>query len=119
MVNKRVKNNIIILIIALAIVIIIFAVIYHGKSIVLEEKEFKCIAEKSELYTTKTCSHCAEQKIILGDYLGYFNVIDCLDPTQIEKCKENNIDRVPAWKINDSVYFGVRNLNELKTLTGC
>lgn len=119
MVNKKRKNNIILFVITLVIILVIFLLMYHRNNVVLQEKEFKCIAERSELYTLKTCPHCAEQKRILGDYLEYFTVIDCLDPAQIEKCKLNDINKVPAWKINNSVYFGVRSLEELKRITGC
>ena len=113
--NKR--NNLVLFIILIAVVLIVVLIIHFQNSNNLIEKDFKCISEKSELYVSKTCSHCAEQKKLLGDYLIYFTLIDCLDTPQ--KCIDNGITRVPTWIINNQTYVGLKTLNELKNLAGC
>ena len=82
-----------------------------------EENTIKCIAEKSELYVSKTCGHCAAQKQILGDDLKYFRIIDCT--TEYEKCAINRIRTVPSWIIKNELYSGKKSLSQLKELTGC
>jgi len=109
------KNNIILFVIIIAIILIISIIFYFKTNNSLDEKTARCIASKSQLYVSKTCSHCAEQKQILGDYFNYFNIIDCLE--EIEKCE--NILAVPTWIINNKQYTGVKSLKELKRLTNC
>jgi len=82
-----------------------------------EEEELKCVAEKSILYVSKTCSHCANQKLILGDGLQYFELIDCAEDTAA--CQEAGITGVPTWEIDGELYPGVRSVEQLKELTGC
>ncbi|MCX6748166.1 MAG: hypothetical protein NT076_01030 [Candidatus Pacearchaeota archaeon] len=83
----------------------------------ITEAIIKCIASKSHLYGSSTCSHCEQQKEILGDYTSYFNITNCLDDVAV--CSGKNIRAVPTWIINDAEYLGVKSLNELKTLAGC
>ena len=82
-----------------------------------QEEIMKCIAEKSVLYVSATCGHCANQKKILEDYIDKFNMVDC--STETEKCIENNIQAVPTWLINNEKYTGVHSVQQLKKLTGC
>jgi glutaredoxin len=81
------------------------------------EGEVQCIADNSVLYTSKTCSHCAAQKEILGDDLEKFTLVDCFYEQQT--CLDKEIVSVPTWIIDGERYRGVRELNELKELTGC
>jgi len=76
-----------------------------------------CIASKSQLYVSSACSHCEQQKEILGEYLGLFNITDCLDDAEV--CPSKNIRAVPTWIINDAEYLGAKSLKELKTLADC
>ena len=69
------------------------------------------------MYASKTCSHCEQQKQILGEYLSLFNIVDCLDNQ--EECSDKLIEAVPAWIINNQKYVGVKSLEELKNLAGC
>ena len=114
--NKN-KSNFIILIITLAVIAIIFLIIYYKNSNSLSEEEVKCIAEKTELYVLKTCSHCAEQKRILGNYLQYFKIIQCSN--EMQKCRENDITNVPTWRMNNTNYVGIESLKNLKQLANC
>ena len=113
--NKR--NNLILVIIFIVVVLIVGLITYFQNSNNLTEKDFKCISEKSELYVSRTCSHCADQEKLLGNYLSYFNITDCLD--NIKVCANLEINQVPTWVINNQTYVGVKTLNELKKLAGC
>lgn len=105
------------LVLIMIIIGIIILISYLKKNNNIDEETAKCIASKSVLYASRTCSHCAEQKRILGDYLLLFNVVDCLDNQQI--CTDKLIEFVPAWIINNQKYVGVKSLEELKNLAGC
>lgn len=111
------RNTIILICIILGIILVVSLIFYIKNSDGIDENTIKCIAEKSELYVSKTCSHCEQQKEILRDYLNLFNMIDCIDNSK--ECQENNILRIPAWIINNKQYTGVKSLKELKKLTGC
>lgn len=111
-------TNIIIFLIAAVVAIIL--VIYGIKNINTvnpQEQLMKCIAEKSFIYSSSICTHCKEQKDILGDYYKYFNEVDCFKTPQ--KCIDDNIDATPTWVINKKRYVGVKTLKELKDLSGC
>ncbi len=119
--NQTNKKTTMILVIA-AIIAIIILVYYFQINSNPEEKTMKCIAKNSELYVLKTCSHCAQQKIMLRNYIDLFEITDCGDNTK--KCVEDGIiedDKVsiPSWIINGEKYTGVRTIEQLKELTGC
>lgn len=119
--NQTNKQTTMILVIA-AIIAIIILIYYFQINNNPEEKTMKCIAKNSELYVLKTCSHCAQQKIILGDYINLFEITDCGDNT--EKCVKDRIIEdgmvsIPAWIINGEKYTGVRTIEQLKELSGC
>ena len=82
-----------------------------------EKNTMKCIAEKSQLFVSKTCGHCAEQKEILGENIKYFDIIDCT--TEYEKCSTSNIVAVPTWIINNEKYTGKKSTSQLKELANC
>jgi glutaredoxin len=83
----------------------------------IDEATMQCIAQNSQLYVSKTCPHCAQQKQILGDYLSLFEMIDCIDNQQA--CIEAGIEYVPTWVIRGERNTGVFELSELKAMTGC
>lgn len=100
------------------IVIIIIAGIYYLKSnnqTTPEEQTMKCIASKAILYSQTTCSHCKQQKEILGEYVKLFTVIEC--DKEPSKCIE--IKGTPTWKINEKYYEGVKSIKELADTAGC
>ena len=88
-----------------------------NKPSAITEREIKCIAGNSTIYTLKTCTHCQQQKQVLGDYIKFFNNIDCATNMQI--CNQNKITAVPTWIINNQSYSGVKTFAQLKSLTGC
>ena len=83
----------------------------------VKKETMLCIASKSELYISRTCSVCAYQKSLLEEYLGYFNMTDCM--TDMQECAEKGITHVPSWIINDTIYEGAKSADELKKLTNC
>lgn len=77
----------------------------------------KCLSEKGvKLYGSKKCPDCREQKKIFGDKaFQYINYIEC--STSPIDC--NNIRSVPAWKIKNDFYYGIKTLDELRYLAQC
>lgn len=114
--EKRTKAFIFFLIIV-SIIGIIFLIKAATPDNNQDEQTIKCIAEKSKLFVSKTCGACASQKQILGEYLDYFEIIDCT--TNYEECASNNILYVPTWIINGKKEIGVKTISKLKELTNC
>lgn len=111
------ENNILVLIIILVLAAIVLISYLKNDNNPIDENTAACIASKASLYVKTGCSHCQEQEDILGDYLNLFNITDCLDNTEI--CSDRVVEYIPAWIINNQKYYGVKSLNELKSLTGC
>ena len=111
------KNTGIVLVIIVLIIAVISLINYVKNNNNIDEETAKCIASKSKLFVSKTCSHCEQQKRILGDYLNLFNLVDCIDNSK--ECQENNILRIPTWIIDSKKYVGVKSLKELKNLADC
>lgn len=102
------------------IVILIIAGIYYYKNkslITPEEETMKCIAGKSVLYSQTDCSHCKQQKNILGGYLNLFTIIEC--DKQTDLCIKEEISGTPSWKINGKIYIGVKSIKELADIAEC
>jgi hypothetical protein len=115
--DKDKKIYLILVVIILLIITGIYAYRYFYKE-TPEEQLMKCIAKNTDmLYLSKTCTFCAKQKQVLGDYLSLFKITDCF--YEIEKCKEANIPGYPTWIINGKMYPGEKSIEELKQLTGC
>ncbi len=115
MVSKT-NRNLILFVIVIAIIGAVYAIQY-AKEMSTDKEVMKCIAENSILYVSKTCSHCAEQKLILGDSLEYFNLIDVAEHPEV--WTEKNLIGVPTWEVEDKMYPGVKSVLELKNITGC
>ncbi len=76
---------------------------------------FECISKVSKLYVQEWCSHCTNQKKILGEGLKLIETIDC----GVEEDKCLDITATPTWIINDKKVLGVQSLENLAKLTGC
>lgn len=117
--NKDMKVYLILIV----IVILIIAGIYYFKKINKEnpeEQTMKCIAGKTLIYSQTACSHCIQQKQILGNYTSLFNIIECdKDSESAKKCSDAKIPGTPTWIINNNQYPGTKTIKELKELTGC
>ncbi len=114
---KKDVNKLVFFLLVVVIIGVIFLIDYAKSNGDQDDETMKCIAEKSELFVSKTCGHCASQKQILGEHIDYFSIIDCT--TNREKCATDNILYVPTWIIDDEKYTGKKTISELKELAGC
>jgi len=115
--NVNKKSTIIFAIVVIVIIAVIVAIIILKIAPKTEEQIVKCIASESRLYVSRTCSHCAEQKQILGNYTSLFNMTDCLVSPEI--CSMEGITRLPTWIIDGQKYEGIKTIEQLKSMTGC
>lgn len=116
---KEIYKQILLMVSIVLIITFIILLVYHIKDEeqLIDKKDVYCIAENSQLVVSKTCSHCANQKIILGEYIDLFKLIEISENQTI--LEEYNINSVPTWIIHNKTYVGVKSLNELKNITGC
>lgn len=104
----------------IVLVIIIIGGIYIYKNInqpTATEDFAKCLASKSTVYSSSVCSHCQEQKSIIGPNYKFLNEIDCYSTPK--KCIDANITATPTWIINGKEYVGVQSLSQLEQYSGC
>ena len=112
------KKETLTLIIIIAIVVaIILGIKYIKGNGNHDNQTMQCIADKSILIVSKTCSHCAEQRRILGDYESLFNIIFIDENPEV--LEQYDIKSVPTWIIDNEKTVGVQSIEELKKLTGC
>ena len=112
--TKEITVIVFLVIVVLGMILFINYVKANGDS---DEKTMKCIAEKSQIVVSKTCSACAYQKEILGGYAEYFELIDFSEHPEI--IEQYSITGVPTWIINNQAYPKVKSIEQLKELTGC
>ena len=112
------KKETITIIILIIIIIAIIVIIYYIKANEnQDDPTIKCIASKSKIIVSPTCSACAYQKQILGDYLNYFEILSITEHPEL--LEQYNLDGVPTWIINEEKYPGVQSIEKLKQITGC
>jgi len=116
------KKDALILIVLIVIIIGIISLIYYVKANGNpDEKIIKCIAEKSKIIVSPTCSACAYQEQILKEslenYEDYFEIINLAEHPEL--WQQYNLKGVPTWIINEQTYPGVQSIGNLKQLTGC
>ena len=111
------KGTKILIILVVVVIGIILVINYINDDGDYDAETMQCIADNSMLIASKTCSHCIEQKIILGDDYGIFNVVYVGEYPGI--FDEYNLRGVPAWIINNDIYYGPQEVSKLKQLTGC
>ena len=97
--------------------IVVISLTKQNNSEIINPDIVQCISEKSTLYVSKTCSHCAKQKEILSNCLDQIEIIDCT--SQIEICNQNGITQVPTWVIEGKKYAGTKTVYEIIELCGC
>lgn len=107
------------LFIIIGIILAIYFISNWGNKYTPEPETAICIAMHSELFTSKTCSHCQIQIDILSfkGYNSLFSIIDCISNPEV--CTNKSIIKVPTWIINNKTYEGVKSWEELKELTRC
>jgi len=90
-----------------------------GKLIYSKEEKIAlggCLAEKGVIfYCSQLSMYCLNQKNILGIIFNRINYVDCGE--NFEECK--SLRGLPAWRINNRIYYGIQNLNKLVELSGC
>lgn len=105
------------LILIAIVIIIIAAIMIIRANEKYDEKTIKCIAEKSQVVVSPTCSWCAKQKQDLGEYVDYFEFIDISENPEI--LEQYSITGTPTWIIEGKVYPEYRTIEELIQITGC
>ncbi|UCD03929.1 MAG: hypothetical protein JSW73_05325 [Candidatus Woesearchaeota archaeon] len=107
------KKNIVMIGVILIIVVSILAItmLKEDDSELLDPETIECISNRSVLYISKTCSHCARQKEVLSACLDQFEVVDCT--SEGERCREEGITQVPTWVIHGKHYTGVKTIDQL------
>ena len=113
----KIKEVIIFITLIIIIIGIISTIYYVRANGNHDNPTMKCIAKNAKLFVSKTCGHCAAQKKDLGEYIEFFEIIDCT--TNQEQCQENNILYVPTWVINNENHIGKQSVEQLRELTGC
>ncbi|MDO8460146.1 MAG: hypothetical protein Q7S74_03485 [Nanoarchaeota archaeon] len=71
--------------------------------------------EGAEFYGSVYCSECEKQAELFGTAFKQVKYIDCGK----DKSLCPNIRSVPSWYINKTIYYGYKNLTELKYLSNC
>ena len=77
----------------------------------------KCLTKKGAiLYSSESCSDCKQQKALFGSTaFDFINHMDCSENTP--PC--SSLKSIPAWKINNTILYGVKTTQELRVLSGC
>jgi len=91
-----------------------------GKAVYSKEEKIqiaKCLTDKDvALYCSALSLSCVRQKSDLGEASDYINYIDCGEEENLEECEDLNL---PAWKINNRFFYGIRDLGSLAESSGC
>ncbi len=81
-----------------------------------KDRLIKCLTGNSaEFYTSISCADCERQQKLFGESFKLISVVDC--GNNMELCP--NLQSIPAWYINQNIYYGYKNLTELKSISGC
>jgi len=74
-----------------------------------------CLNDKEAIfYISNTCPDCEKQLELFGNEASKkINIITCQNALE---CPEGG---VPAWKIDNKIYYGVKQLDELMRLSNC
>lgn len=110
------KSNLIMLAIILAIIGAIWAIEYT-KDKYEDVRTMKCIAANSTLIVSKTCDYCYQQKLVLGDSIKYFEIIDVAEHPEV--WEQYNLRGVPTWIVDEEKYAGLKTIKQLKEITSC
>ena len=79
-------------------------------------KLITCLNDKdAEFYTSLFCADCEKQQKLFRQEFSSIKQVNCGDKK--ENCP--NIRSIPAWYINGNIYYGYKDLNELKNLSDC
>ena len=74
------------------------------------------------MYSAYWCPHCHDQKQLFGKKATEeLSIIECAKDginNQYELCQQKEIEGFPSWEINNKIYSGTRDLQELANMTG-
>ena len=106
-------------VIVLVIIIGILLIKNQNNPTDMSLETMKCIASRSIMYSQTGCSHCRDQKAILGNYTNLFNITECDIDNHAKLCVDAGISGTPTWVIANKRYEGVQSIDKLKNYTGC
>ena len=114
--DKMIRNVILILMLAALLVVVGCS---NSNNALGELDSFaQCLTENNvKMYGTEWCSHCKNQKAMFGTSFQYVDYIDC-DKNK-EVCEIAGITGYPTWEVEEKLYPGEQQLNNLATLSGC
>ncbi len=77
----------------------------------------KCLTQKGAIfYTSESCPDCKQQRRLFGNTaFDFLNYIDCTENSP--QC--SSLKSIPAWKVNNTMLYGVKTTQELRVLSGC
>ena len=125
--DKRVKVLIslgILVLLAVGFYIVSYAITKYtgysitGKAVYSKQERVeiaKCLSEKGVvLYCSSLSLNCMRQKNEIEDIFEYIGYLDCGEKP--EECIDLSL---PAWKINNRFFYGIRDLGKLAESTDC
>ncbi len=74
-----------------------------------------CLNNKEAIfYSSSNCPDCDKQLELLGK--GASKIINVINCVSVEECPTGG---VPAWKIGTQTHYGLKDLGELISISGC
>ncbi len=75
----------------------------------------QCLSTKgTTFYISSTCPDCEKQLELFGDTASAFLEINSCE--HVDDCPSGG---VPAWRIEKQMYYGVKQFDELVSISGC
>lgn len=121
------NKKILIIIIGIGILVIAFAfiaAIFSNKNSGKLDGFAQCLKDKGAVfYGAFWCSHCQNQKAMFGGSVKYLPYVECSTPdgnSQLQICKDKNIEGYPTWIFSDGTReSGEISLERLSEKTSC
>ena len=122
--NKNLKNYLVFFGFLFVILIFTFWILNYqsndGENRTADLKALaQCLADNNAtMYGAYWCSHCQNQKTLLGDSFELVNYVECTEETQL--CLDKKIEGYPTWIFGDGHRLaGELSLKELAQESGC
>ncbi|HLC62635.1 MAG TPA: hypothetical protein VJI52_06480 [Candidatus Nanoarchaeia archaeon] len=118
------KQNVILALFSLTILLFIISCTKSAALSSQYNNFAKCLTDKGvKFYGAFWCSHCNNQKTMLGTSMQYVDYIECSTPDgqgQTQVCPDANIDSYPTWEFSGgSRIKGEMALLQLSQKSGC
>ena len=114
------KNNYLILVIAISVFVLVLTVLPSGSKPANNLDAFaSCLAEKGvTMYGANWCSHCQNEKRAFGDSFRLVPYVECPDDPQ--KCLAIGVSSYPTWILPGGTKLeGEQGLEKLAQESGC